>query len=281
MILEFTVFPDGHLFIYQHFLEPIIATSILSLIGSAPLADAWDAPCSNEEIRAARQRILASMHFARAHRCAALLTYLIEHAMAAPSSAPSEYDIGIAVFRRDRHSYHTGEDPIVRVQAGRLRQRLAAYYAAQGSQDPLRIVIPVGSYHALMRRLDNRPVAQNNRRFLALAFRPLVCLSQEAPAQTFTQGLHEELEFQLHSRLPNHLLIGAHGVAPGACILEGAVRQDDALVRVSLCLRHTDEGTILWRAQFDSGTDVSITAQEQLAERCAGAAIAALALQAP
>ena len=56
-----------------------------------------------------------------------------------------EQEIGTAVFEL-RSEYDTSVDPIVRVQAGTLRKKLAAYYAAQGRADPIGIRVPRGVY---------------------------------------------------------------------------------------------------------------------------------------
>lgn len=212
------------------------------------------------------RKILSSRQFSKAHRCTALLTYLVGREQTTP---PPEHEIGVAVFGRDRMSYYTGDDPIVRVQAGRLRQRLAAYYADEGSAELLRITIPLGSYQPCVVRLtpptppaESRPV---------LAFRPLTCLSSEAPALSYTLGLNDELGFRLYRQVPAFRLAGAISASADldhTHVLEGTVRQDAARVRVSLRLRRAVEETVVWYEQFDSPGDTSIAAQEQMAERC-------------
>lgn len=225
------------------------------------------------EVRAALRKILSSKQFAKSHRCTALLSYLIDRALSSESSAPPpEHEIGVAVFGRDRTSYYTGDDPIVRVQAGRLRQRLGAYYADEGSADLLQITIPLGCYQPRMVRLAAaapQPAAAQP----TLMFRPLTCLNPEMPAQSFTLGLNDELGFRLYRELSAYRLGSTEIASPqsGACgthVLEGTVRQDAARVRVSLHLRHAAEQTVVWYEQFDGPGDGSIAAQERMAERC-------------
>lgn len=189
------------------------------------------------------------------------------------TASPPEQEIGVAVFGRDPHSYFPGDDPIVRVQAGRLRLRLAAYYADEGAADPLRISVPLGSYQARIALAEGAygPAAATAP---VLMFRPLVCLSAESPAGCFTSGLSDELEYRLYRDLSSFQLIGpvVAATAPGrqraTHVLEGTVRQDASRLRVSLHLRRGDEGTVTWYEQFDSAGDGSIAGQEQMAERC-------------
>lgn len=232
-------------------------------------------PQPDLEVRAALRKILSSRQFSKAHRCTALLGYLIDRMLNREQAAPPpEHEIGVAVFGRDRMSYYTGDDPIVRVQAGRLRQRLATYYANEGSADPLRITIPLGSYQPRMERVAAAPLRPAVAASPVLMFRPLTCLSPEMPAQSFTLGLNDELGFRLYRELSAYRLAAAEipalGVigAAGTHVLEGTVRQDTARVRVSLHLRHATEETVVWYEQFDSAGDGSIAAQEQMAERC-------------
>ncbi|MGA2569345.1 MAG: malectin domain-containing carbohydrate-binding protein, partial [Terracidiphilus sp.] len=53
--------------------------------------------------------------------------------------------IGVEVFRRGS-SFDQDADSIVRVEANRLRKRLAEYYQGEGAQNPLQISIPIGQY---------------------------------------------------------------------------------------------------------------------------------------
>jgi TolB-like protein len=246
------------------------------LIASTPKPAREAAPQADLEVRTALRKILSSKQFSKSHRCTALLSYLIDRVLNPESSAPPpEHEIGVAVFGRDRMSYYTGDDPIVRVQAGRLRQRLVAYYADEGSTDLLQITIPLGCYQPRMVRLvaaAPQPAAAQP----VLMFRPLTCLSPEVPAQSFTLGLNDELGFRLYRELSAYRLGSGELASPdggarsagGTHVLEGTVRQDTARVRVSLQLRHAAEETVVWYEQFDSPGDGSIAAQEQMAERC-------------
>jgi TolB-like protein len=231
--------------------------------------------CPDEAIRAALKLVITSRQFAKAHRCATLLSYLIERALNhEDASPPLEQAIGVAVFGRDPNSYYPGDDPIVRVQAGRLRLRLEAYYADEGAADPLRITIPLGSYQARIAPAQGAQVRPANGAAPLLMFSPLVCLSAESPAGAFTSGLTDELAYRLYRDLTVFRLLSTDTGSTGdearkaSHVLTGTVRQDTSRVRVSLHLRNTNEGTVMWYEQFDSTGDRSIAGQEQMAERC-------------
>lgn len=74
-----------------------------------------------------------------------LLRYLAEHSLADPSSTVKEYQIATEVFGRSVH-FDPQADSTVRVQAGRLRAKLAEYYATEGMDDSIVVELPKGSY---------------------------------------------------------------------------------------------------------------------------------------
>lgn len=184
-----------------------------------------------------------------------------------------EHEIGIAVFGRDRASYYTGDDPIVRVQAGRLRSRLSAYYGTAGSAETLHIIVPNGHYTPRFERREP-PRAEPMQPVPTHEFRPLACLSQAPGAQHFTLGLNDELGYRLYRSLPAYRMHIPdrppleNDRAHNTLVLAGSVRQEASRTRVSLHLRQSAAGTVVWYEQFDCAGDGSIAAQEQLAERC-------------
>jgi hypothetical protein len=98
-----------------------------------------------DEQRAELRSVLESGHFVRAPKLAQLLTYLCEKLFAGDAAQIKEYSIGLEVFQRGE-SFDQNSDSIVRVEANRLRKRLAEYYAGEGATHRLRITIPIGQY---------------------------------------------------------------------------------------------------------------------------------------
>lgn len=74
-----------------------------------------------------------------------LLRYLVEETLADRGDRLKGSAIAIDVFGRDE-SFDPQSDPVVRLEARRLRQDLDSYYMGAGSDDPLRITVPKGGY---------------------------------------------------------------------------------------------------------------------------------------
>lgn len=102
-------------------------------------------PIAAEDIRAELERILASDIFRSAPQLTAFLTYVVEQTLAGRASELKGYTIAVEAFGRPAE-FDPQSDPIVRVEAGRLRKALNLYFAAEGVNDPLRIAVPVGAY---------------------------------------------------------------------------------------------------------------------------------------
>src|ERR1700757_1639555 len=86
-----------------------------------------------------------------------LLRYLAEHSLDHPGIALKEYQIATEVLGRPA-GFDPQSDSTVRVQAGRLRVKLAEYYAHEGADDPILVEIPKGAY-GLAFQLRGRPGA--------------------------------------------------------------------------------------------------------------------------
>lgn len=102
---------------------------------------------SPEEVRTHLQAVLAGRSFANATRARRFLTYIVEQTLAGQTDAIKELVLGIEVFDRPA-DFDPKIDPIVRVEAGKLRKRLDEYYAEEGATSDLRIEVPKGSYVA-------------------------------------------------------------------------------------------------------------------------------------
>lgn len=74
-----------------------------------------------------------------------LLRYLAEHSLDHPGVGLKEYQIATEVLGRPA-GFDPQSDSTVRVQAGRLRVKLAEYYTHEGADDPILVEIPKGSY---------------------------------------------------------------------------------------------------------------------------------------
>jgi TolB-like protein len=96
-------------------------------------------------VRAELERILASELFANAGRLSRFLRFTVEKTLEGEGDQLKEYRLGTEVFDRDA-SYDPRLDSIVRVEARRLRSRLAEYYESAGASDPIYIRYLRGGY---------------------------------------------------------------------------------------------------------------------------------------
>jgi len=234
----------------------------------------FQVPISPTESMAACQTVLASDKFIHAPRMCRLLHFLVESAICGNSRNTSEYAIGIEVFDRNAATYSTTEDPAVRVQVGRLREKLKDYYAAVPSE--IEISIPLGSYMPIFRRSSDTNTYPED----TLLFRPIRAISECTKGQCFALGLHEELLHQLflafnsitlihHSeddfkvRHSNELKKASNAAAKH--LFEVFVRIDSQRVRTSVHLLDLEHNQIRWSKQFDRNNSYEISQQEELA----------------
>ena len=183
---------------------------------------------SPESVREQLQAILASRSFVTATRARRFLTYIVDQTLAGRTDAIKELVLGIEVFDR-AGDFDPKIDPIVRVEAGKLRKRLEDYYSDEGAAVGLRIAVPKGTYVPLFQlRSEEAKVEQpatvpshqtryavvilvavliagsvwwGVRRFRAaepqpipsIAVLPFLNLSSDQANEYFTDGMAEEL----------------------------------------------------------------------------------------
>lgn len=112
-----------------------------SIKADLPMSEHENAAAILEEL----ERILESPFFRHSSRGKEFLSFVVRQKLEGRAEDLKERSIGITLFRR-APNYSTGDDPIVRVQAGEVRRRLDQYY--QSCTDTLAVCIelPVGSY---------------------------------------------------------------------------------------------------------------------------------------
>lgn len=98
-----------------------------------------------ERVQAQLNRILSSRTFADAERGSRFLRFVVEATLQGRTDEIKESVIGVEVLSRSP-SFDPKTDPIVRVEAGRLRSRLNTYYQNEGKADPVLISLPKGGY---------------------------------------------------------------------------------------------------------------------------------------
>jgi adenylate cyclase len=114
------------------------------------------AELSPDSVRAQLQRILGSDLFLNAQRPSQFLRFIVETTLAGNDRQIKEYLLGVEVFGRPA-AYDPKDDPVVRIEAGRLRKKLADYYDGAGVNDPVVIDVPRGAYVPAFRFKRSRP----------------------------------------------------------------------------------------------------------------------------
>ena len=102
------------------------------------------------------ESILSSPFFRTSNRSKQFLSYVVQHTLEGSQEPLKERTIGAKLFQRPA-GYSTGDDPVVRVQAGEVRRRLEQYHHAAVSPSPVRIELPVGSYAPEFRWVPTAP----------------------------------------------------------------------------------------------------------------------------
>jgi|HubBroStandDraft_1064217.scaffolds.fasta_scaffold00214_16 hypothetical protein len=102
--------------------------------------------------------VLASPTFARAQRLVKLLEYICEKHFDGQDAEVCEYSIATEVLGRPAN-FDPAEDAIARVEIHRLRKKLREYYAAEGSHQPLKIIIPPGMYTPVFQQDGGYPAS--------------------------------------------------------------------------------------------------------------------------
>jgi serine/threonine-protein kinase len=227
-------------------------------------------------------RVLTSRELRGSKALGDLLRYCVQQTLANNIPQLKEYWIGVNVFRRGEE-FDPAADPIVRVQARRLRHKLEAYYRSNGSHE-LTIALRKGAY---LTEFHVAPIEHHANGSAAVApitsvaVLPIADLSSDAENRSFCEGLMDELIHALAEA--GELLVVARtsllqyrntlidirdiGQQLGAdAIIEGSVVREASRRRVSIRLIDARTGYALlsWQADADSGE--AITVQESLAQ---------------
>ena len=197
-----------------------------------------------------------------------------------------EYALGVAVFGR-MQSFDPRIDPIVRVDAGRLRARLKEYYRLEGRYDPLYIDCAKGSYVPVFRRRDRSPAAserngpqrREHRKGPAIAVLAFRDFSPGQDQQYFCEGITEELICML-SRLDG-LLVASRTSSFAfkgtnadirqigkklnvTAVLEGSVRKEGLRVRIAVQLIDVADGFEVWSEVYERNGDDVLSIQQEI-----------------
>jgi TolB-like protein/Tfp pilus assembly protein PilF len=233
------------------------------------------APAKNSEkaIRQQLERMLSSATFEQVERLKRFISFIVTEAAAGRSDELKEYVVGVQVFGKEP-SFDPRTDPIVRVQARRLRARISRYYHDEGQQDELIIELPKGGYAPVFKRREGRLAARASLT-TALASRNTVAVvpfsdhSENGDLEYFCAGLTQELIYRL-TRLKGLRVIAVEADEPDArhgagMALRGSVRRSNDTVRVTTHVMDATTGSYLWSESINVPLGDSLDAQDAIA----------------
>jgi hypothetical protein len=109
----------------------------------------------SDTIESSVDRVLQSGTFRNSPTSRRLLKYLADHSVAGDADQLKEYTIGVDAFGKPP-DYDPRQDSTVRIQIGRLRQKLSDYYREEGKEDPFVVDLPKGRFSLIC---EVRPAA--------------------------------------------------------------------------------------------------------------------------
>lgn len=239
-----------------------------------------------EAVKAQLTAILSSQAFRRSKVLSRFLRFLVEETLAGRGDSLKERRAGAMVFRRPAN-YLPQADPIVRIQAARLRSRLALYYQSEGHSDAILILVPKGTYAPVFRVRQHGTaepgahVAQGEE--VTLAILPFLNLGEGSDSH-LGDGITAELTHFL-AEIPG-LRIAAQTSAlefRGAAkdvrgigralgvrwVIEGSVRREKGLLRVYCQLVDTADGAHRWAGKLACSVQSLLSAEEEMARSLA------------
>lgn len=219
-------------------------------------------PLSRRAIASQLERILDHPEFKATERMRKLLSYVVNETLAGNSAHLKGYSIATDVFGRDA-DFDPAHDPVVRVQAGRLRRALERYYLVAGGDDPVRIDIPKGCYVAVFSAgpgaggIDAETSRSSPQPQVAdwpsVLVRPLADCTRDPGLVYLASGLATELAIELGHCGDLRVMLSedesqeasGNGASPDF-VVQGSVFASGSTVKVVVQLLSADSGEQLW-----------------------------------
>jgi serine/threonine-protein kinase len=219
------------------------------------------------------QKVLASGLFNRSARLTRFLRFLVDQTLRGSAQDLKEYVIGVEVF--DRHAgYDPRLDPIVRVEARRLRLKLRQYYDHDGLSDSIRIEIPDRGYAPAFKYIKDATGTSSG----PAAHRPAASLvvlpfasGVDTTADLFANGLTDEMICVLTSMTDLQVAARTAALQPEQVefVLEGSVRWEAATIRVCVQLVNAESKFCLWSQAYEQEITGILEGQKRIAAQIA------------
>lgn len=201
---------------------------------------------SEREVREQIQRIILSTAFRTSDRLKHFLTFVADEALQGRTDHLKEYSVGVQVFGRET-GFDPRTDPVVRVQARRLRARLERYYHEEGQDDPIVIDLPKGGYAPVFRSREvqagTKPIPVGTPQTNTVAVRPIADLSSNGDLARYCAALTHELVRRL-TALKGVRVVAPQpgGAAAAAMLVEGSISEASDGVRLAVNLVNVATG---------------------------------------
>jgi len=236
---------------------------------------------TTEQIADQLENILASSAFRSTGRLSDFLRFVVEETLAGRQHQIKGYTVATKVFGRP-DDFDPVADPIVRIQAARLRRRLDSYYADEERSDRVRIRVPKGGYVPTFTPverggdetplLQSAPEGRDGSERPSIAVLPFVGVGSGEELQFLTGGITEEISSALtrfdgvsvvgrqstvqyeNSPLPVSEIAGILGVR---FVVTGSLRVHGKRLRVSVQLTDSADARQLWADSIER--DLTVT----------------------
>ena len=218
-------------------------------------------------VRFARKSIESFRAPASAHseRMARFLQCIVERTLAGRADELKEYLLGVEVFDH-KHDYDPRVDPIVRVEARRLRSKLEDYYENHGAEAGVVIELPKGGYIPTIRPPGPTPTSDApTERTRSVAVLPITSNGRDAEYEYLCEGITQEIIHALtkatdlrvvawHSaaRFSANEDVSSVGRQLGVCyVLRGTLRVSGGRLRLLAQLIDTATAEYVWSESYD------------------------------
>ncbi len=240
------------------------------------------------EIRAQLVQILENAEFKRSPKIAQFLEYVVEETLNGKQQYLKGHTIATEVFDKDQ-SFDPQIDPLVRVNAVRLRRMLHQYYSTDGLNDDVMIDIIKGSYVPQIyytknskKITDDQTILSKDSSFPCIAVLNFKNLSRNLAYGYFVDGITQEILSQLCKfkelivvtsssiNLNENQFINSKRLREAIDVrylLSGSVRIEDENIRINVELNDTTTHTIVWANEYKKKLSVSnmISIQDEIA----------------
>jgi TolB-like protein len=204
------------------------------------------------------------------------LSFAANQALLGDGQHLKETQLGVHVFDRGS-AFDPRVDPIVRVEARRLRWKLKSYYASIGRADPLRIDFPKGTYTPVFRFQTARPTKSKPTKRSTIVVLPFMRLTDSVLDESLGAGLTEELIHQLiqipHLQVHTDLQTSGQDENPGCrgsdvtkWKVRGSIRSIRGITRVIVQLIEITSNAYVWSETYDRPIGDFLNVQEGIAK---------------